>query len=296
MEQWPTFFIVGAQRAGTTSLYEYLKEIPSIYMSAIKEPNYFAVSVNDDELLITPIRDKAKYLELFQNAKQNALIGDASPTYLWDPKTPKLIHEVVPSAKIIIILRNPVERAYSHYFWLVVTKGERASFEDLIKKSNKLSHKDFSGRVISAGFYSEQVKRYLETFGPNQIKIIIFEEFIKEPKLKVKEILKFLDVKEEPPASVGTVFNQAIIPRSGLSSRILKNKMIKKTARRLFPPSIGEVVIKKILGKKETKPEMSEKDRKFLEQIYREDIIKLEKYINRKLPWKFSNSSATYEK
>ena len=110
METWPNFFIVGAPKSGTTSLYEYLKQIPQVYMSPVKEPHYFSKSIVPDNHFLKPIRDKKKYLNLFEGAKNEIAIGEASPTYLADPEAPKLIHELVPNAHIIIILRDPIER------------------------------------------------------------------------------------------------------------------------------------------------------------------------------------------
>ena len=114
MEKWPNFFIVGAPRAGTTSLYAYLSQIPGIYMSPVKEPEFFSPnrSTNDD---LIPIVNKNDYLTLFKNVKDELLIGEASTCYLEDPDSPKLIYNKVADAYIIILLRDPIERAYSHY-------------------------------------------------------------------------------------------------------------------------------------------------------------------------------------
>ena len=113
MERWPNFFIVGAPKAGTTSLHEYLSNIPGIFMSAEKEPNYFSMTViSKDDQSANPIRDKKKYLELFKNAKDEKIIGESSPNYLSDPEAPNLIHQVSPDAKILISLRDPVEQAF----------------------------------------------------------------------------------------------------------------------------------------------------------------------------------------
>ena len=121
-EIWPNFFIVGAQKAATSSLYQYLKEIPGVYMSPIKEPFYFAPhTVQDDASDL--IRDKKEYLRLFEKARGYIAVGEATPIYLWDPDSPKLIHQTVPHARIIMILRDPIERAYSNY--LMMKKYQR---------------------------------------------------------------------------------------------------------------------------------------------------------------------------
>src|SRR5919108_6309578 len=123
-EIWPNFFIVGTQKAATTSLYFYLKEIPGVYMSQVKEPFYFAphaVQSNTSDL----IRDKREYLRLFENASGYVAVGEASPIYLWDPDAPKLIHQTVPHARIIMILRDPIERAYSNYLMKMKYSGRK---------------------------------------------------------------------------------------------------------------------------------------------------------------------------
>ena len=108
LERWPNFFIVGAPKAGTSSLYAYLNEIPGIFMSPKKEPNYFSENTIPNDHPIKPIRDKKKYLELFKGVKGEKIIGEASTSYLADPEAPKLIHEACPDAKILISLRDPV--------------------------------------------------------------------------------------------------------------------------------------------------------------------------------------------
>ena len=99
MNKWPNFFIVGAPRAGTTSLYEYLKNTPDVYLSKIKEPYYFS-SFKHLQKPKHPFLKKEKYLALFKKVKNEIAIGEASTGYLWDPKTPFLIHELLPKSKI----------------------------------------------------------------------------------------------------------------------------------------------------------------------------------------------------
>jgi len=118
--RWPNFFIVGAQKAGTSSIYSLLRSIPGIYMSPLKEPNYF--SPNSPT---RPSHDKKRYAGLFGGVTDEIAIGEASPSYLWDPDSPKLIHDAIPKARIIISLRDPVQRAYSQY--LMRTRPQKST-------------------------------------------------------------------------------------------------------------------------------------------------------------------------
>ena len=114
----PSFFIVGAPKAGTTSLYHYLEEHPEVYMSPIKETNFFSSKQMQEQELYydaTPIQSKNQYLELFKDVSQEKQVGEASVSYLYYTGVAKKILEFNPKAKIVIMLRNPVERAFSHY-------------------------------------------------------------------------------------------------------------------------------------------------------------------------------------
>src|SRR3989304_10189805 len=119
MERWPNLFIVGAPKSGTTSLHAYLDKIDDIFMSPIKEPNYFSAQTVSIKHPVNPIRDKKKYLKLFQKGIHNKYIGEASPSYLADSEASKLIHQVSPNAKIIISLRDPIDRVFSHYLMYI---------------------------------------------------------------------------------------------------------------------------------------------------------------------------------
>jgi hypothetical protein len=285
MELWPNFFIVGAPRAGTTSLYEYLKNIPQIYLSKIKEPHYFSKNINPNLLLSTPIRDKISYLKLFKNAKNATAIGDASPSYLWDPDAAKLIYEQCPSAKIIIILRNPIARSFSHYLMLVGHGKEKLSFREAINKAKKIESQDYSGRILQAGLYYEQVKRYRDIFGNKQVKILVFENFFNSSD-SLNEIINFLGIKTSDIKNPGTVYNEFTIPRGKISKILLGSNKIRKIGKKMIPASFGQSIVLEFLGKKSAKPEIKENDKKLLEEFYRSDVLKLEELLGQKMPWK----------
>jgi len=111
MDRFPNFFIVGAPRAATTTLYDYLKRTEGIFMSPKKEPHYFSQSISTKQAPHA-IRDKKKYLSLFKNVQNEKAVGEASASYLWDPLAPKLIHHHVPNAKIIIMTLHFLRSAF----------------------------------------------------------------------------------------------------------------------------------------------------------------------------------------
>ena len=284
IETWPNFFIVGAPRCGTTTLYAFLNKTKGVYMSPHKEPHYFTKSVETSNLY-QPIQDKKKYLALFEKGKDNKAIGEASTSYLWDPKAPMLIHDIVPKAKIIIMLRNPIERAYSYYLWRI-SNGKTYSFREAIDESLESKNDFYKGLIINGGKYYEQVQRYLNIFGSNQVKVLKFEEFIKNTKKTVMDVLKFLEIDAEPPESVELVHNTLTVPKGKLSTILLQNRKIKKIGKKILPNNLVEYLAKTVLGKKIAKPKMQQKDRIFLGNLYFEDVEKLQELLKRDFEWK----------
>ena len=301
-EIWPNFFIVGAQKAGTTSLYFYLKEVPEVYMSPLKEPFYFAThAVHNSASDI--IRDKKEYLRLFEKASGYTAIGEATPIYLWDPDAPKLIHHAVPHAHIIMILRDPIERAHSNYLMRVRYSGVKSSFYDELMRDYKGQEKVYgrSQLYVEFGMYYEQVKRYFDIFGREQVKVIIFEEFVQHPEQTVNEVLAFLGVKYTV-REIREQHNPYSVPRTPLSRWIFalfrwfraRNVKFYKLLM-LLPDSIAESLplpsgkstgfAAKILFKRIEKPKMEPEAFKFLQELYRDDVLRLESLLGRSLPW-----------
>jgi len=288
MEKWPNFFIVGAPKAGTTSLYEYLKNISGIYMSAIKEPNYFSVNtVPDNHPVLKPIRDRGRYLQLFEKVLNEKIIGESSPDYLADQDAPSLIHQISPHAHILISLRDPVERAFSDYLIHVRQGLMKLSFHEQLKKElkQKIDRSKPHCR-LDYGFYSESVKRYLKVFGSNQVKIIIFEEFIQNSKATIEEILHFLDLNYSLDNFDDKIHNPYQGPRGSVAQYFLTSKTASKILKKILPSSTRRTIRERILVGKKPKPEMDSQDIQTLVKFYEEDVKKLETLLGRKLPWK----------
>jgi hypothetical protein len=297
-EIWPNFFIVGAQKAGTTSLYFYLKKIPGVYMSPLKEVFYFAPHAVQNNIADV-IRDKKEYLKLFESARGYTAVGEATPFYLLDPDAPKLIHQTVPHARIIMILRDPIERAYSNYLMKMKYSGMKSSFYDELMRDYKSQEKLFgrSQLYVEFGMYYEQVKRYFDIFGREQVKVIIFEEFIQHPEQTVNEVLDFLGVNYAI-TEIREQHNPYSVPRSPIALwifaffRKLRTKNIKfYKILALLPDSMVESIPEKILFKRKQKPKIEAKAVKFLQEIYCDDVIRLESLLGRSLPWHTVSSS-----
>jgi len=287
MERWPNFFIVGAPKAGTSSLYAYLKEIPEIFMSAIKEPNYFSRDIFPDDHPINPIRDKKKYLKLFKNVKDEKIIGEASPTYLADSEAPKFIHDVSPNAKILISLREPVERTFSNYLMLVRIGILKSSFHEELQKSFQNQEDKILNKLnLKRGLYYENVKKYINIFGKKNIKIIIFEDFIKNEKEIIKDILKFLNLESEIIDFNPEIYNKFGMVRGRFGEFLLQNRSIRRISEKLISPEARNKLKKKIILKNAPKPKIEPEDRQLLIDFFYDDIQKLKELLGRSFPWK----------
>jgi hypothetical protein len=292
-ESWPNFFIVGARKCATTSLYFYLKNTPGVYMSPIKELFYFAPNAVKGELWDV-IRDKKEYLGYFKNAKGHIAIGEATPIYLWDPESPKLIHQTIPHARIVMSLRDPVERAYSQYLMSTNFTTRKSSFYDVLMRDYNNQEKVYgvNGLIVELGMYYDQVRRYFDIFGREQVKVLIFEEFVQDPVKYVNEVLAFLGVNYKV-TEINGHYNPDSVPRSPLSVwifalfRSLRTKNIKFYKILHKVPASYQVY--KILFKTRESPKIDPKADpnavKFLQEIYYDDVLKLESLLGRSLPW-----------
>jgi len=178
----PNFLIIGAMKSGTTSLYHYLKQHPQIYMSPVKEPKFFALEgepfYSDSRgsgglARIKGIRELKSYQEQFEGVSHEIAIGEASPLYIYVPKAVERIKYYIPEAKLIAILRHPVDRAYSHFLHWIQRGLEPldSNFESVIREEEIRISQDWSPNwhYKQRGSYYQQLKRYYENFNREQI-------------------------------------------------------------------------------------------------------------------------------
>lgn len=232
----PDFFIVGAPKCGTTAMCEYLAAHPDIFLPDRKEIHYFG---RDLTITHTRVRSEKEYLANFTKAGDAQRIGEASVFYLYSATASREIHEFNPDARIIISLRNPVQMLYSLHSQLLFSGKEvikdfgeaLAVEEDRIKGSNipkcaGIKEALFYRRI---GAYTEQVKRYFDVFGREQILVNIFDDFKRDPAAVYRATLEFLDVDPD-----FTVDFSVVNPNKQVRSKLLQQVIYKSRWSRSY--------------------------------------------------------------
>lgn len=289
----PNFLIIGAAKSGTTSLYNYLKQHPQIYVSPIKETEFFAfekdnLEFNREGNLWRPtITDLESYQKQFENVSSEKAIGEISTVYLYSEKAVERIKYYIPDIKLIAILRNPVDRAYSHFFHHIRDGYEPINkFENAIKEEEDRIKRGWSWNwhYIKLGFYHNQLRRYYKNFNKSQIKIYIYEDFIYEQKKFFESLFNFIEVEKFFKPNTSKKYNVTGIPYNKFLHKLYsKQSFIKKILKIIIPCDIRESIKIMIRNRNLIKPQMSIKTKNALIELYRDDVLRLEKLIDRDL-------------
>lgn len=232
--RWPNLFVVGAAKAGTTSLAYYLGQHPDIFMSPIKEPHFFSGST---PTLFEAVHDERAYLRLFDGSRGERYLGEASPSYLDTAKAAQAIARAAPEARIVISLRNPIDRAYSDY-WGSVRLGETRPFFELVQEA--VACKEGSHGLVRRGTYAHNVERYLSVFGPDRVRVLFFEELVSDVRPQLTELFRFLgiDFGVAREIRIGAQ-NPFSLPRGSFGGRLLGSRRMRRAARRVVPCAYG---------------------------------------------------------
>lgn len=290
----PSFVVIGAYKSGTTALYRYFNQHPDVYMSPIKETNFFALEgttpnycgpgdaqAPTNRLSITHIDD---YRAQFDGVSTERAIGEASPMYLYCPEAAERIHHYLPQARLIVILRQPAARAFSNFLHLVRDGRERTQdFSKVWAQEPKRIQANWAPiwHIRQHGFYYQQLKRYFALFNQEHIKVILHEDLVKSPEQTLARLFDYIGVDTSFQVDFSRRPNQSGIP---------KNKIARGLARRLLVVPLratgnqtcmewGESISNYFLYK----PEMTTEQKQAITQFYRDDILKLQSMINRDL-------------
>jgi len=279
----PNFFIVGTPKSGTTSLFHYLQEHPEVFLPELKEPHFFSCPEVKNTYYKTKIVDsKQEYLDLYQERESYKAVGDLSSSYLFNKETPKRIHQFNPYAKIIIVLRNPVERALSHYLMDVNLGYINVSLSKVI--NNKDTFKQHYQEYIELGFYEQQIRAYTKQFPDSQIKVVLSDTLYANTAETLKDIYSFINVSTTFITDFETVHNSYTVPRFKALKSLVQSDGLKKMI-----PSGLKSGLKSLIYKTNAEKPKLEVEKNLLREIYKKSIVETETLINQDLSsWKLT--------
>jgi hypothetical protein len=271
----PNLFLVGAAKAATTSLWRYLQSHPEVFMARVKEPHFFSRGGVDG---IPVAKTEGAYLALFARAGRAAYRGEASVSYLWDAEAARAIKAWAPDARILISLRDPVERAWSHYWTHVRIGTEHRTFREAVdaELAGESELASVPPPYVSRGYYDEQVRPYLDLF--DDVLVLFFEELVADVRGSMRTVFGFLGLDPSPADRIRPVAHFPFaIPRSAGARRLLGRRAVKGLAAFRGP--------RQRLLMQHRKPELDGATRKLLGEVYAEHDERLRALLGRSLPW-----------
>ena len=295
----PNFLVIGAGKAGTTSLYHYLDQHPEVYMSPIKEPKFFALEggvpeyrgPGDREVWSSgtnrAISDPGEYEALFDGVGGEKAIGEASPGYLCNAGAPGRIKRYVPDARLVAVLRDPAERAYSAYLHMIRDGREKLGFAEALGEEERRTREGWAPgwQYTREGFYCRNLRRYFELFDREQIRIYLYEDLRADPLGLMRDAFGFLGVDEAFVPDFSMRHNASGIPKSRLLvSLITRRNPLKTVLKPLLPKGLRTRISVGVQNRNlNPAPPLSPEDREWLIELYREDILGLQDLLGRDL-------------
>ena len=291
----PNFLIIGAARTGTSSLYEYMRQHPDIWFSPVKEPMFFALEGSkpdfrgpgdDLEINRKSVADLAAYQALFSGATTQKAIGEASANYLYSGSAAARIRHHVPEAKMIAVLRNPVERAYSSFLYMI--RDRREPLRDfalaLEQESKRIAeHWEHIWHYARMGLYSQQLQRYYDLFDKNRIRVYLNEEMKQDAPGLLKDVFGFLEVDDSFLPDTSVTYNEGGVPKRKLLNALLTRPSIIKRLLRPLMPAAAMKFYTRLKHSNLDKPPLDEEVRARLAALYRDDVLRLQDMIGKDL-------------
>lgn len=297
---FPDFLIIGAGKSGTTSLDKYLSQHPQIFMSPIKEPNFFAFETieveniedeNERNYILNSVTKLDDYLNLFSEAQRGQIIGETSNTYMYHAIAATRIQYYNPEMKLIAVLRNPAERLYSRYLHLARdNRLPSKEFRDALDKNSIWWQRN---DLIPEGFYYKNLRRFFNTFPPENIKIFLYEDFKYDSERMLTELFEFLDVNSAFKPNQSVSYNKGGMIKNQFVNKLVGNggfitNTVKKLAPGLFKKLKDNYFINKGIYKIRNRnlavPSLdAEIKNSLIKNVYQDDILNLQQLIDRDL-------------
>lgn len=285
----PTFMVIGAAKAGTTALYWYLAEHPEVFMSRVKETNYFAYGVDAEGRLLYgnpdihhfPVKTSREYEKLFADAGTAQAIGEVSPLYLESPQAAARIRERLPQAKIICCIRHPVDRAYSDYLMYLRNRSRRFDPVHQLSATSEWARPD--SHWMRIGKYHEPLSRYFQTFPRHQIHVFLFDDLKENPLGVVQGLYRFVGVDPEFEPDFETPHNIGGMPASRLLEGVFTSRTVRSVVEPWIPTQAANWVRWLRTRNMRQAPALPAGLKRQLTSYFREDIAQTSDLIGRSL-------------
>ncbi|HEY5889149.1 MAG TPA: sulfotransferase domain-containing protein [Acidimicrobiia bacterium] len=265
MRALPTYIIAGAMRSGTTALNSYLRQHPEVGVSSNKETHFF--DHNFDNGLDW-------YRDLFPEEGRFLAVGEATPNYMFSPPALDRIQQTLPEAKLVVMLRNPIDRAYSHYWHDRVRNKVSAEFDEVVQ--NEINGEGSPDAYLARGIYRPQIEEISRRFSSDSVLIQIFEEMASDPKIVYATVCRFIGVDDTfIPDGLGDPVNKYIEFRS----------LAARNWSRHLPGRVRNLIGRFNTKQEETYPEMDRATRTRLQEYFRDENRRLDELIELELPW-----------
>ncbi|PLS83627.1 MAG: sulfotransferase [Actinobacteria bacterium] len=301
----PNFLVIGAAKSGTTSMYHYLSQHPEIYMSPVKEPHFFAFEGEGVQfpspgskggINLKSVSDEGAYRTLFGGVSGEKAAGEASTSYLYYPEAAGRIKRHVPEAKLIAVLRDPAERAYSTF--LALTLIGREPLREFSRALEAEEERIEAGwehiwHYKNVGFYHAQISRYFELFGRNRVQVHLYEDLHTNPLGVMRDIFGFLGVDEAFAPDASFKHNISGVPKNRFLSRMLRQRHpLKDVLKPFFPKALRQRLVSGLQRRVIVRPPFPQEERRRLVEAYTQDIRELEGLIGRDLSGWLESSPA----
>ena len=292
----PTFLIIGTAKAATTSLYHYVGQHPNVFMSPVKEPRFFHFAgqpisnagPGDTWSNRKTVRNWNDYQALFVGGESANALGEASPVYLYSPHAASHIKKHLPDVRLIAVLRDPAERAYSHYLHL--RRDAREPCEDFLEALSREAERvrvgwEWSWHYRSLGFYNAQLDRYAKSFSPDKIRVYLYDELISNPVPIVEEIFDFIGVDSSFIPDTRSQMNPGGLPSNEPLYNIATqyDHPLRKAVRPFVPEAVRTRLLTRLRKRSMARPQLPSEARTDLVRGFHDDIEQLQERIGRDL-------------
>lgn len=293
----PNFIVIGVPKSGTTSLYFYLKQHPDVFLPVRKELHYFSYDLlkenlngpGDREVLAWLCPNWQDYISHYDSVRNETRIGEISPSYFYYSQISERIRAKLGPVKIIALLRNPIEKAFSQFMHLVREGRETLTFYQALIAEERRIEGAWSDiwRYKESSLYASRLNKFIDVFDRSNVKVILSEEFFADPIMVIGDLFSFMGIPPDVRIDTSHIYNRTGRPRSKLLAGFLTKPNVLRSMVRMVVPEQTRMFWRLKITELNTsqKEQIDQKSKSYLEEYFYKDIVEVERIIGRQTNW-----------